>query len=319
MSADLRNIAVSQIRENPVALRGVDKEAEAYVHLRDAIRAKGVLNPISVREKQDADGTIYFEICDGLHRFSVAQDLGLSTLPAQVVNLDDAETLEAQVVANLCRVETKPIEYTKQLQRMFAMNPTLTVAEVADRVNQSPSFVTQRLGLLKLDETIQRYVDDGKINVTNAYNLSKLPREEQLNLLDAAMTQAPGEFAPTVQKRVKELKDAARQGKPASEATFAPIAHLRKLAEIKAEQANGKAGPAVVAAIGATTAAEGFAAGLAWVLSLDPSSVAAQQAAHDARQQKLADEKKRREVERAEKKAVEAAAAAAAAREAAAV
>ena len=51
--SDLRNINVSDIRENPVALRGVDRENEKYVGLRDAINRQGILNPINVREKAD--------------------------------------------------------------------------------------------------------------------------------------------------------------------------------------------------------------------------------------------------------------------------
>ena len=314
--SDLRNINVSDIRENPVALRGVDRENEKYVGLRDAINRQGILNPINVREKADPDGAAYFEICDGLHRYSVAKDLGLETLPVNVLNISDAEVLEAQVTANLCRIDTKPVEYTKQLQRMFALNPTMTLADMAEKVSQSPAWVNQRLGLLKLDDAIQTLVDDGKINLSNAYALAKLPKDEQANFVDAAMTMVPGEFVATVNKRAKDLRDAARQGKEATEATFTPVPHLRKMSELKAEFEQPTVAAGIIAQTGAKSAADGFAAAVEWVLSLDQDSVAASKNKYDARQAKLAEEKKKREIEKAEKKAAEAAEAAAKVKEA---
>lgn len=315
--ANLQNIAISTIRENPVALRGVDRDNDKFISLRDAIGRVGILNPINVREKSDPDGTRYFEICDGLHRYSAAKDLGLEILPANILTLDDASVLEAQVLGNICRVDTKPVEYTKQLQRMFAMNPTLTLTEMAERVCQSPAWINQRLGLLKLEDSIQSLVDEGKINLSNAYALAKLPPAEQVNYVDAAITMVPAEFVGTVNTRVKELRDAAKQGKEATPAQFEAVPHLRKLGELKAAQTDIEVASAVTAKVKAKTAAEGFAAAINWVLSLDPDSVAEQQAKYEARAAKLAEAKKARDIERAEKKAVEAAEAAAKVKEAA--
>ena len=308
MGSDLRNIKITEIRENPVALRGVDREAEQYVSLRDAIRRQGILNPITVREKFEvAGGAPFFEICDGLHRYSSAKDNGFDTIPVNVITLNDADVLEAQVTANLCRVDTKPVEYTKQLQRMFNMNPTLTLAEMSERVSQSPAWINQRLGLLKLEPSIQALVDDAKISISNAYALAKLPKEEQVNYVDSAISMVPGEFVATVNKRAKELRDAQRQGKDAAEAKFEAVAHLRKLGELKAELANPEVAKSVTAATNAKSAVDGFAAGILWVLSLDPSSVKDQEAKYNARNAKLEAEKQKRAVERAEKKAQEAA------------
>jgi len=316
--ADLRNVAISSIRENPVALRGVDREAPEFHSLRDSIGKQGILNPISVREKTDGDGTIYFEICDGLHRYSGAKDAGLETIPVQVVSFDEAQTLEAQIVGNLCKVDTKPVEFTKALQRMFNMNPTLTLSEVAEKLSQSPAWVTQRLGLLKLHDEVQKLVDDSKISLPNAYSLSKLPKDEQLNFLDAAMSMPAAEFSPTVTARVKALRDAARQGRESTPPTFEPVPYARKLTELKDEYEKNATGPALIAKTGATTAEEGFRLGIAFALSLDPASVEAQKAKWESREKKRADEKAARELERAEKKAQEAAENAAKAREAAA-
>lgn len=303
---DLRNISISDVRENPVALRGVDKETDKYKSLRDSIAARGVLCPISVREKQDPDGKPYYEIVDGLHRYSGAKDAGLTTLGVKVISASDAEVLETQIITNLCRVDTKPVEFTKQLQRMMVMNPTLTLPEVASRVNQSPSWVSGRLNLLKLDVKIQEAVDAGDMNVTNAQALSKLPKEEQFNFLEQAMAQQPGEFLPTVQARVAELRAAAKQGRAADEAAFVAVSHLRGKKELETEMDTASVGPSMCSSLGLTTAAQGFAAAVRFVLSRDAASEASQKAKYDARVAERAEAKKKREIERADKKAAEA-------------
>lgn len=304
--ADLRNISISDVRENPVALRAVDKESDKYKSVRDSIAARGVLSPITVREKQDPDGKPFYEIVDGLHRYSGAKDSGLTNLPVNVISASDAEVLETQIIQNLCRVDTKPVEFTKQLQRMMVMNPTMTLPEVAERVNQSTSWVSGRLNLLKLDPKIQESVDAGDINVSNAQALSKLPKEEQFNFLEQAMTQQPSEFLPVVQERVKQLRDAAKQGKAAEEATFVAVSHLRGKKDLEAEMASPSVGPAMCSAQGLTTAAQGFAAAIKYVLSRDPDSETAQKAKYEARVAERNDAKQKREAERAEKKATEA-------------
>jgi ParB/RepB/Spo0J family partition protein len=308
--SDLRNIPLSAIRESEVALRGVDVESEEFLGLRDSIKATGLLSPISVRRREEnVDGKVieYFEIVDGLQRYTACAELGLDEVAVNVVDFDKVQVLEAQIMANVHKIETRPVEYTKQLQRLFAYNPTWTLADMAGRLAKSASWVQQRLGLLKLEPQIQALVDDGKISVANAVALSKLPHEEQVNFVDQAMTMGVQEFAPTIKTRSDELAKAKREGRKAEPAVFTPVASLRKPSEIKDELANPYAGPELVKQTGATTALEGFALAIAYVLHLDPISVAAQKAADDEKKGKIEEAKRRRAAERAAKKAAEAA------------
>lgn len=97
----LKLIPLRQIRENPVALRAVNRTSDGYVELVDSIKRNGVYNGILVREVKDPDsGEVLYGLIDGLHRFSAAQDAGLTEIPAQVRSMADAEVLEAQVIAN---------------------------------------------------------------------------------------------------------------------------------------------------------------------------------------------------------------------------
>jgi len=307
---DVRVISITDIRENPVALRTVNRESEEYIGLCDSIKGVGIINAINVREQsEDVDGKIikFFELVDGLHRFSAACDVGLKQIPVSVVDFNDAQTLEAQIMANVHKVETRPVEYTKQLQRVFSGNPTLTLAEMAAKVAKSPAWISQRLSLLKLEKSVQTLVDAGEITVSNAVQLAKLPPEEQVNYIDQAISMGSDEFVPLVQARAKEIRDAARQGRSAEPAEFVPLARMQKMSVLKNEHETPTIGPELCAKHGIKNGPEGFALGIAFALSLDPTNVEIRKAEDDAKKVKLAEAKKQRAAERAQKKATDAA------------
>lgn len=309
MSTNVQVVKLSDIRENPVALRAVDRESEAFLGLRDSIRESGLLNAISLREKSivvDGVEIKFFELIDGLHRYSAAKDAGLDEIPAILLDLSDTEVLEAQVMANVHKIETRAVEYTKALNRILASNPTMTVSELAGRLSKSGSWLSQRLGLLKLTDAIAQLVDEGKIKVSNAVALSKLPQDEQVGFVDSAMTMGADEFVPTVQARQKELRDAAKAGRKAEPVTFAPVMRLQKMSILRDEYETPSVGPEIVKANRVKTPEGGFALGVAWALNIDPMSAEIQRAKAEAKQKALEDEKKKRAAARATKKAEEA-------------
>lgn len=306
----LQHIPLAQIRENPVALRSVNRTSEEYLGLVDSIRINhskggpGVLNPINVREAKDPDtGELVYGLIDGLHRFTAAQDAGLETIPAQVVTMSDAEILEAQIMANVHKVETKAAEYSKQLLRILAQNPTLTIAELSAKLGKTPKWLSDRLSLVKLTEPIQKLVDENKVNLTNAYALAKLEADEQVNFLDRAMTQQPSEFVPAVNARVKELRDLRRQGKDKQEESFVPVPHLQKLADLRNEMEAPQVGPTLIKQNGISDPVSAFKMGIMWALHMDPLSVEAGRQKWEQKKKERDEAKKAREIEREQKKA----------------
>jgi len=299
-SGSLMTIPIAKIRENPVALRSVNRQSEAYVGLVDSIRQRGVLNPILVREIRDPEtGDTLYGLIDGLHRFSGAQDAGLSEIPAQVRAMEDAAVLEAQIISNVHRIETQPVQYSKQLMRILAQNPTLTVSELATKLAKSPSWLGERLGLVKLPDQVGALVDEGKINLSNAYALAKLAAiapDEVGNFIDRAMTQTPQEFVPTATSRIKELRDLKRQGRDATPAKFEAHPVLRKLSELKDEMTAPAVGPVLVQELGVRDPKAAFQLGVKWALQMDPATV-------KLREQKEADRVRALEEERSRKKA----------------
>lgn len=305
---NIRKVKLSEIRENPVALRAVNHESESYLGLVDSMKEKGFLGAIVVRERTDeATGKKFLELVDGLHRFSAAKDAGIEEINVDVTNLDDDQTLEAQILGNIHRVETKPIEYTKQMLRILARNPLMTEAELAKRLAKSTTWVSQRLSLTDIaDEKIQSLINEGKITLVNAYELAKLPVEEQADFLDRAMTENPEVFVPAVKQRVKELKEAARQGKDAEEAKFEAVAHMQKMKDIQLAVADSKLFTALVHKHKITDPIQAAILAVKWVLHLDPDSILAQEAEWKAKKVAREEKKKERDAARAAKKADEA-------------
>lgn len=306
--SNLQYVAISEIKESPVALRSVDTQGESFLGLVDSIRQQGVMNPITVREEEVEGGQKVKILVDGLHRFTAAKEAGLDKIPCHILDLDKAEVLTAQIIANVHKVETKPVEYTKQIFKILSASPVLTITELASQLAKSPQWLRERLGLLKLIERAQTLVDEEKISLSNAYSLSKLPPEEQANWIDRAMTQTPQEFLPAVNSRVKEIKKARREGRdPAAAEDFVAVARLRKVKDIKEEMEVGKIGAQLCADSKITSPAAGFNLGIKWVLHLDEQSIATAKA-KDAERKLLREQaSEERKAERLAKKAREAA------------
>ena len=140
-----------------------------------------------------------------------------------------------------------------------------------------------------------------------------MPAAEQANFIDRAMMMTPQEFVPTVNARVKEIRDAKRQGRDLAPAEFVAVPHLQKLVDVKSEYESPTVGPVLIAENGAKTALDGFKLGIAWALHLDSRSVEAAKQRDAERKAAAEAEKEKRKAEREKKRAEEAAAAAAAA------
>lgn len=311
-SKDLKNIAVAEIYEPEDALRKVDRQSEAYLGLVESIRKDGVMNPISVRELEDPEDkskTVY-GLIDGLQRLNASRDAGLEEIPCHVLDIEEGKLLESQIIANVHKIETKPVEYSKAILRIIEANPMLSREELASTLSKTPSWLSERLGLLKLTDEIAKLVDDGEIKLSNAYALAKLPPEEQPDFVDRALTMSPQQFTPTVNARVKELRDAKRKGQDAKPEEFQPVPILRGRAEIIAELENSQLVGSLIKGI--SDPKEAFQMALKWSLNLDPVSAENQKVKDEERKaerkrqaEKSAIERKRKKAEEAAKKAEE--------------
>lgn len=369
---EIKYIRLDQIRQNPVSLRDVARAEEPFLDLVNSIKREGVLSSISVRAKTSADDDKLYEIVDGLQRFSGSCEAGtgvvdfiadpkdetrkissgkylevdgdtpgtkkhVGIIPAQVIDRDEADVLLSQMIGNVHKIETKPVQYAAQVKRYLGYNAALTINELAIKMGKSPVYLNKMLDLLKLEPTIKPFVDDGSISLVNALPLSKLPLAEQPAWLERAKHQKGDEFGGHITKRLKEIRDANKRGENAGPEQFTPMRHFRKKPEVEAEAVTPSVIPALIRELNLTeglkhnaqglieAACRGAVLGLEWMMNFDPKSqqAAREKDASKREQDKIA--KIRRDAEKTQKreeelrqKTAEASLAAAKAREAAA-
>jgi ParB/RepB/Spo0J family partition protein len=305
---ELKHIELSKIFEPDEALRKVDRGNPDYLGLVESVRIRGIMNPINVREIMDPDtNEMVYGLIDGLQRLSASKDSGQETIPCHVTSLEDAELLEAQIIANAHKVETRPVEYSKAMLKVLEHNPMLSRTELATRLAKTASWISERLGLLKLTDELGKLVDDGSIKLSNAYALAKLPPEEQADFADRAMTMSPQQFAPTANARVMEIRTAKRKGRDATPEEFQPVPILRSRSELAAEVEKPTAGIGIIKENNITTPIDAFNMAVKWCLNLDPVSVEIQKANDEERRAEKKRQKEKMTVERMRKRAKEAA------------
>ncbi len=281
-------VPLDRIIEPWVVLRVVDRESVEYLELRDSLAAVGPLNSICVRPSLRRPG--YYEVVDGLYRYTAACELRLSALPCIVKhNLTDDDVLAIQVQANALRPATTAIEYARQIKRIMdalagRQGRDATLADVSNLIHKNVDWISAQLRLLSLRPDIQKAVERGEIPLKSAYTLAKLPRIHQGQLVELAKTAPAMEFVPVAARLVKQIQEAARQGKLADFCKdFEPVPHLRSLKEVLAERREHQLGGLAVVKASSETPVDGWYLALEWALNLDEESVRAQRARIAAR------------------------------------
>jgi ParB family transcriptional regulator, chromosome partitioning protein len=97
-ATEYRNVSLALLTESKTNPRRIFEDA-ALKELTESIRTQGVLSPLLVRPLAENS----FEIVAGARRYRAAQMADAATVPVRIVNLNDAEALEAQLVENLIR------------------------------------------------------------------------------------------------------------------------------------------------------------------------------------------------------------------------
>ena len=85
----VKTISIALVRENAAALRTVNRKGEKFLGLIESMREKGFFGAIVVRERTDPDTkSLYYELCDGLHRYSAAKEVGITEIGVDVQDYD---------------------------------------------------------------------------------------------------------------------------------------------------------------------------------------------------------------------------------------
>ncbi|NYF51656.1 ParB/RepB/Spo0J family partition protein [Tunturiibacter gelidoferens] len=171
-SSAFQFIAIDQIHESTTNPR-LTFEQSKLEELAESIRQHGLIQPVTVRPA--AKG---FEIVAGARRFRASQLAELFSIPARIVELDDAAAMEWQLVENSQRVDVHPYEEAQGFQRLLDM-PGYDVAALVLKSGKSASHIYARLSLLQLIPAVAQAFVEERITASHANLIARLPQEHQ--------------------------------------------------------------------------------------------------------------------------------------------
>ena len=157
--------------------------------LTESVHNEGILSPLIVRPLEGTDG---YEVISGHRRLHAAQRAGLSEVPALVYEINREEASIMLVDSNLHREHILPSEKAFAYKlKMEAMSHQGTSGQPGQKwsreeVSETDSGrqVQRYIRLTELIPDILQMVDDGKIALTPAVELSYLPEKAQTCLLE---------------------------------------------------------------------------------------------------------------------------------------
>lgn len=190
---------MSQIRDFPDHPYQV-KDDECMEDLVLSIKERGLIQPIIVRPIEDN----LYEMVSGHRRKRAFELAGLKSIPAKVMELSRDEAILVMVDSNLQREVILPSEkakaYKMRLEAMKRqgqrsdltsdpMGPKLASfrsnKELAEQVNESESQIKRYIRLTELIPEMLDLVDEGKVAMRPAVEISYLPKESQEQLVKA--------------------------------------------------------------------------------------------------------------------------------------
>jgi ParB family chromosome partitioning protein len=174
-ATEYRNLPLNVLSESTTNPRHIFEDA-ALKELADSIRTQGILSPLLVRPLTEQS----FEIVAGARRYRAAQMAEATTVPVRIVNLTDAEALEAQLIENLQRRDVHPMEEAQGFRALLALEePKYSIEQIAARTGKTPVFVASRLKLTELAPVIVEAFYREEIGVGHALLLAKLQPDKQ--------------------------------------------------------------------------------------------------------------------------------------------
>ena len=166
-------IDISLIDVNPDQPRKVFNEEEIQ-GLAESIKENGLINPITLREK---DGK--YQIISGERRFRAFKFLNRDKVPALVLqNIADSKMLELTLVENIQRADLNAIEVARSYKKLI-YDLNIKQEELANRVGKSRSTISNSMRILELSENIQNLILESKITEGHARAILSLSDENE--------------------------------------------------------------------------------------------------------------------------------------------
>ena len=200
------------------------KMDEDMNQLVQSVKERGVITPITLRQKEDGR----YEIVSGHRRRKACELAGLDSVPAEIKELSRDEAIILMVESNLQRSIILPSEkafsYKMRLEAMKrqGQRTDLTSGPVVqkfsrdalgDKAEESGRQISRYIRLTELIPELLDMVDENKIAFRPAVELSYLTETEQHNLLNSI---SYNDATPSLPQAIR-LKEFSKAGKLSAE------------------------------------------------------------------------------------------------------
>src|SRR5207248_504642 len=152
-----QQVDIDLIEPSPYQPRTRFRE-EALNELARSIQASGIIQPLVVRPIGSR-----FQLIAGERRWRAAQRAGLSKVTVIVKQVPDEVALEMTLVENIQREDLNAIEAARAFERLMD-EFQLTQETVAERTGKDRTTVANAVRLLRLEPTIQEWIEEGKLS-----------------------------------------------------------------------------------------------------------------------------------------------------------
>ncbi len=219
MNETIKNIPLGELHPFPDHPFGV-RDDEAMEQTVESIREYGVLVPAIARPREEGG----YELIAGHRRKHACEIAGLKTMPVIVRDLDRNAAVIIMVDSNIQRENILPSERAKAYkmkleaikrqgarQDLTSTQPVqkLSVEKIADEAGVSRENVRRYIRLTVLEPQLMQMVDEGKIGMTPAVEISYLKPDEQKLLIETIDSeQATPSFS-----QAQRMKKLSQEGK----------------------------------------------------------------------------------------------------------
>lgn len=219
---DIPLTEIDDFPDHPFQVR-LDEDMEQLV---ESVKSRGVITPITLRQKEDGR----YEIVSGHRRRKACELAGLETIPAEIKELTRDEAIILMVESNLQRSVILPSEkafsYKMRLEAMKRQGARTDLDEtlrpvgaksrdnrsdeqLADSSADSARQISRYIRLTELVPELLAMVDEGRIALRPAVELSYLTASEQQALLE---TMGMADATPSHAQAIK-LRSYSKEGK----------------------------------------------------------------------------------------------------------
>ncbi|MBR2867248.1 MAG: ParB/RepB/Spo0J family partition protein [Alistipes sp.] len=222
---EMAEVAITDIEPNPLQPRSTFDE-EALKELSESIAQLGVIQPITLRRRDDGRYTII----SGERRWRASQMAGLDRLPAYIREVEDEELHAMALVENIQRENLNAIEIALGMQRLID-ECGLTQEAMAERVGKKRSTVSNYMRLLSLPSEVQLALKEGIISMGHAKAIATLKEELQLKALKRCVKK--GLSVRQAEMLAKKMAEEDKHGKDAEMEEEYPESYSRLVMEFE--------------------------------------------------------------------------------------